>query len=251
MPRLASLKDVGRVGAFQSTEGSTAEREALGRILASSDFDQSELVRGVLIYIVNETLCGHQDHIETFTIAKSVFGRDESYDEQTDPIVQLVGSRLRRSLERYYAGEGRHEPLRVRIRKGSYEPVFFDTSHASSRRQRNQNARRLSRLAVCPADSVDQRAHESRSPETIRCPICGCTAINLTVLGSMVSSVRCLLVDGEFDVADNCSERLEELDLGERHLVLNKAIRFATTGRRPCITRFSLWQVTRQQSELG
>lgn len=99
-------------------------REALARILASDAFDAPERNRNFLEYIVEETLNGNESRIKAYSIAIAVFGRDDGFDPQTDPIVRIEASRLRRSLERYYLLAGRDDPLRIEIPKGGYVPTF-------------------------------------------------------------------------------------------------------------------------------
>jgi len=53
-----------------------------------------------------------------------VFGREESFDPQTDPVVRLEAGRLRRDLERYYLTAGRDDPILIEVPKGAYVPVF-------------------------------------------------------------------------------------------------------------------------------
>ena len=53
----------------------------------------------------------------------TVFGRDDSFDPQTDPVVRLEARRLRRALEHYYLTAGRDDPIRIEIPKGGYAPV--------------------------------------------------------------------------------------------------------------------------------
>ncbi|MGO4838018.1 hypothetical protein AB4144_37810, partial [Rhizobiaceae sp. 2RAB30] len=43
----------------------------------------------------------------------------------------------------------------------------------------------------------------------------------------------------------------QRIDEADRHLVLNKAIRMSTPGRRPRITLFTIWQVNRRLWELA
>jgi TolB-like protein len=74
--------------------------------------------------VVEETLSGRTDRIKAYSVATSVFGRDASFDPQTDPIIRIEASRLRRSLERYYLTAGKHDPVRIEIPKGSYVPTF-------------------------------------------------------------------------------------------------------------------------------
>ena len=99
-------------------------RVQLGRILGSSDFDASDRCREFLTYIVEESLAGRERTLKGVAIAMSVFGRDETFDQQTDPIVRLEARRLRHALNGFYAKAGRDDPLRISIPKGSYIPHF-------------------------------------------------------------------------------------------------------------------------------
>lgn len=53
-----------------------------------------------------------------------VFGRDTTFDPQTDPVVRLDARRLRRDLDSYYVEAGVRDPVRIFIPKGSYVPTF-------------------------------------------------------------------------------------------------------------------------------
>lgn len=99
-------------------------REAVARIVASDAFDAPERNRRFLEYIVEETLSGNAGRIKAYSIAIAVFGRDDGFDPQTDPIVRIEASRLRRSLERYYLLAGQDDALRIEIPKGGYVPTF-------------------------------------------------------------------------------------------------------------------------------
>ena len=96
----------------------------LERIIASSAFDASVRNRAFLRFVVEETLAGRGDRIKAYTIATSVLGRDEAFDPQSDPIVRIEASRLRRSLERYYLMAGEDDPIRIDIPKWGYVPSF-------------------------------------------------------------------------------------------------------------------------------
>lgn len=110
----------------EGTVSAEAARAELDRILASSSFDASERNRSFLAYVVEEALAGRASRIKAYTIATSVFGRDETFDAQLDSIVRIEASRLRRSLERYYLTEGRTSRLRIDIPRGSYVPLVKD-----------------------------------------------------------------------------------------------------------------------------
>ncbi len=101
-----------------------AVRAQVQRILGCDDFDASDRNRRFLQYIVEETLAGRTERIKAYSIATSVFGRHQSFDPQTDPIIRIEASRLRRSLERYYLTVGKNDPVLITIPKGSYVPAF-------------------------------------------------------------------------------------------------------------------------------
>lgn len=101
-----------------------AYREQLGRILQSPDFEATERGRKFLTYIVEETLAERSEWIKAYSIATDVFGRNASFDPQTDPIVRVEAGHLRRALERYYLTAGSDDPIVITIPKGRYVTVF-------------------------------------------------------------------------------------------------------------------------------
>ena len=101
-------------------------RAELQRIITSRQFDASDRNRRFLAYVVEETLAGRGERIKAYNIATLVFGRDENFDPQLDPVVRMEARRLRRSLERFYLVEGTGCALRIAVPKGSYVPEFQD-----------------------------------------------------------------------------------------------------------------------------
>ncbi len=99
-------------------------RAQLDRLLASPDFTATPQRRAFLTYVVGEYLAGRGGQIKGVSIAMSVFGRDETFDQQVDPIVRLEARRLRQDIDSYYAGPGREDPVRLTIPKGGYAPRF-------------------------------------------------------------------------------------------------------------------------------
>lgn len=98
--------------------------EALTRVLSSPEFNASSRNKKFLSYIVEETLAGRAGRLKGYNIATEVFGRDPSFDSQTDPLVRIEAGRLRRSLEHYYLTAGFSDPVRISVPKGGYAPVF-------------------------------------------------------------------------------------------------------------------------------
>ncbi|WP_299902437.1 hypothetical protein [uncultured Ruegeria sp.] len=103
-------------------------RAALMRMLSHPEFSASERRRQFLSFVVEETLGGRSATLKGFTIAQAVFGRDESFDHKTDPVVRLEARRLRQDLDSFYVGPGAADPIRIAIPKGGYAPVFETTS---------------------------------------------------------------------------------------------------------------------------
>lgn len=99
-------------------------RAQLDLILSSPEFDVPERARRFLAHIVEETIAGRADRIKAYSIAMEVFGRDASFDAQSDPVVRIEAGRIRRGLERYYLVAGQGDPIVITVPKGGYVPVF-------------------------------------------------------------------------------------------------------------------------------
>jgi len=104
----------------------------LARILNSSEFVSSPKSSAFLRYVVEETLASRGSYLKAFSIALAVFGKDESFDSQTDPIVRVQAVRLRKMLTQYYLEEGKDDPVVISLIKGSYVPKIFYKADASS-----------------------------------------------------------------------------------------------------------------------
>lgn len=104
----------------------------LGRILASEMFRTSGRSRDFLSYVVTETLAGRGDRLSERTVGRYALDRGGEFDGRFDASVRVQATRVRRSLEDYYATEGRDDPLRIELPVGSYQPTFTPTSGATS-----------------------------------------------------------------------------------------------------------------------
>jgi len=99
-------------------------RAALERIAASEGFRRSPQLATFLRFTVEAVLRGERERVKAYTIAVEALGRDERFDPQSDPIVRVEATRLRRAVERYYAGPGVDDPVLIELRPGSYVPAF-------------------------------------------------------------------------------------------------------------------------------
>ncbi len=104
------------------------------RILNSAEFKATDAQRAFFQYVINKALAGQADEIKGYTVATEVFGRQDDFDQATDPIVSIQANKLRRALERYYLVAGRNDPIRIDIPKGTYVPVFHRTENVGFQR---------------------------------------------------------------------------------------------------------------------
>ena len=97
---------------------------ALETLVRAPQFSASPRLQSFVRFVTAETLAGRAAHVKAFTIARHVYGRDETFDPQTSSLVRVEASRLRKALAAYYAGPGAESEVEIRITKGSYVPSF-------------------------------------------------------------------------------------------------------------------------------
>ncbi len=98
--------------------------EQLARILASPTFQQGDRLKRFLSFIVLEAIAGRRNELKEYVIGVQVFGKEDTFDPRTDPIVRVQARRLRAKLVGYYREEGRADELIIELPKGGYAPVF-------------------------------------------------------------------------------------------------------------------------------
>lgn len=99
-------------------------RAALERVAASDVMRGSPQLTAFLRFVVEAVLEGSGDRIKGYVIAVEVLKRGAAFNPQIDPIVRVEATRLRRTLERYYAGVGADDPIVIRLPRGTYVPTF-------------------------------------------------------------------------------------------------------------------------------
>jgi adenylate cyclase len=120
VPISDTTENVAREPAGIPQPGAAEVRAELARILASRCFEQAARSSKFLRFVVEQTLAGQGDRLKGYTIAIEVFGRSHDFDAQSDPLVRVEAGRLRRRLTEYYADEGRNDPVRIELPRGSY-----------------------------------------------------------------------------------------------------------------------------------
>jgi Tol biopolymer transport system component len=101
----------------------------LERVKASEAFSGAARSSALLQFLVGHVVEGRLERLKEYTLGCEALGRGSSFDPRTDPIVRAEASRLRRRLEHYYAGEGRHDVVHIQLPKGAYVPRI-DARHA-------------------------------------------------------------------------------------------------------------------------
>src|SRR6218665_539444 len=97
---------------------------ALEQLVSWPGLSRSPQLAKFLNYIVRAKLRGDDASIKAYAIAVDVFGRPQSFDPQTDPIVRVQARRLRAALDEYYTGEGAGSQVRIYLPVGRYVPEF-------------------------------------------------------------------------------------------------------------------------------
>ena len=100
------------------------ERAELESVLASQVFVRSPTLAHLLSYLCEKMFAGETAQIKEYSIALDVFGRQETFDQDTDSIVRVQVNRLRKRLAEYYVGEGAAHELHITIPVGHYVPLF-------------------------------------------------------------------------------------------------------------------------------
>lgn len=99
-------------------------RAELHSILQSQSFVRSPGLSRLLSYLCEKVLTGESGQIKEYSVALDVFGRQDSFDQDSDSIVRVQANRLRKRLAEYYEGEGQEHKVRITIPVGQYVPVF-------------------------------------------------------------------------------------------------------------------------------
>jgi malectin (di-glucose binding ER protein) len=107
-------------------------RAELHSVLQSQSFARSPGLSRLLSYLCDKVVAGESGQIKEYSVALDVFGRQESFDQDSDSIVRVQANRLRKRLAEYYATEGKSHKVRITIPVGQYVPVFEEHEQVGS-----------------------------------------------------------------------------------------------------------------------
>src|SRR4051812_11162518 len=102
----------------------SAESSELESVLKSEVFSRAPALSHLLTYLCEKVLKGEGQQIKEYSIAVDVFGRKETFDQESSSIVRVQANRLRKHLTNFYGGEGASHKIRITIPVGQYAPVF-------------------------------------------------------------------------------------------------------------------------------
>jgi serine/threonine-protein kinase len=122
--RKIALMPTKPAGSALSKDAEKRVRQELSRILASGSFQQADRLKRFLSFIVLEAASGRGDGLKEYVVGVQVFGKEESFDPRTDPVVRVQARRLRARLVRYYREEGQNDEILIELPKGGYAPQF-------------------------------------------------------------------------------------------------------------------------------
>jgi hypothetical protein len=104
-------------------------RDQLERVLDDPHFKGSKRYTRFLRFVVEETLSGNSDGIKERSLGIAVFDRPADYDTNSDSIVRVAASEVRKRLAQYYDSPGRDHELRIELPPGSYSVEFRPGRH--------------------------------------------------------------------------------------------------------------------------
>lgn len=133
-------------------------RLQLDRILGSPTFQQVDRLKRFLRFITLEAVNGRSDQLKEYVIGVQVFGKEDSFDPRTDPIVRVQARRLRARLVSYYRDEGRDDDIVIELPKGGYAPAFKRRLSTALTPMRSLGAALVSRNTVAVLAFADHSA---------------------------------------------------------------------------------------------
>jgi hypothetical protein len=99
-------------------------RTELARLLASPEFERAASLGRMVQYVVERTILGDMAGLKEYFVGVEVFELPADFDPKCCALVRVQAIRLRRKLDRYYAGSGAPSPIRIAVPKGGYAAHF-------------------------------------------------------------------------------------------------------------------------------
>jgi TolB-like protein len=98
--------------------------DQLRKMLQSPSFQRALRPARLLEFAVRMALDRPQENLPEGEIARAVYQRSD-FDPKLDPIVRVDMARLRRRVAEYYQGEGKNDPVEIKLPQRGYKPEIF------------------------------------------------------------------------------------------------------------------------------
>jgi hypothetical protein len=99
-----------------------------GKILQSSQFNGSELLRNLLSYLAKKAVEHPGEGAKEYELAVAVLGRAAGFDPRLDSAVRVHTARLRAKLAEYYMSDGAGDAVVLEVPKGAYLITWHNRS---------------------------------------------------------------------------------------------------------------------------
>ncbi|HET7000717.1 MAG TPA: hypothetical protein VFI33_05400 [Puia sp.] len=133
------------------------------KIISHPLFVRCKILKGILLYVVHETLSGRTNMIKEYTIAINVLHKPADYNMNQTGIVRIHAKRLRTALARYYREAADQDPIIISIPSGAYIPLFQQADSPALKSMRDFRVIRAREhsnpfvLAVIPFKTYERR----------------------------------------------------------------------------------------------
>ncbi len=95
-------------------------RRQVDRVLQSSEFSGSELLRQLLSFLAAHSIDRPGEVVKEYDLAVGALGKPEGFDPRIDSAVRVHTTRLRAKLAEYYMSDGLDDEVLIEVPKGSY-----------------------------------------------------------------------------------------------------------------------------------
>lgn len=157
-------------------------RAELERILRSRTFSKAVRLRALLEYIGECSVEGRLSELSEQQIGIRVFQRPPGYNSTEDTIVRVSVRHLRERLDLYYREEGKNNPFRMAIPKGSYVATFqpAETQEAASESPSSSPAEEAASLPASSTAKLETPA-QTRWPRTAWLAVLACAFLAIAL----------------------------------------------------------------------
>ena len=137
-------------------------KRQLKKVLASNYFSAAKQMQCFLEFIVEKTISGKGDLLKQYTIGVEALSFLDDFDPESNPVIRIMGGRVRQRLKEYYENDGVADELIISIPKGTYTPEFKKKIHIVNSPDQNKAKSQGPKLALVSFSDKTQRDDSNR-----------------------------------------------------------------------------------------